>query len=241
MIFTVICILILWAVSTTYFRRYTWLITFVIIGGYVWLFRDLTPFDIGRITSNITSYFAPLTSLAAGLLVMMASKPRPEKDTTLAGDNGIIVILLYHVIFFFVAYPHTEATHLSWSYPTAMILFFFLMEKARRFIVNSWPEKTRGSVGRIIAATLSLFLPVLITLNQCLWILMYFYDVSPDLRHWSRREYVRLESERADIYEFVGSAYQITYIDRFIQSSTQKGEYIFEFPTTFFYFYSQSY
>lgn len=238
-IYTAICISILWLMHKASFQKHAWLATLIIMGGYVCLFRDMGVFALARSIYNITYFLAPITSIAFGLVVLAGSKPKPGRNMALVEDAGIIVILLYHVFFFFVAYPHTEATHLSWSYPTSMILLFHLLLKAQRYIVSIWPESTRNSAGRIAAATLALFLPALVLLNQTFWILICFYDISPDLRNWSKREYVKLENERAGIYEFLGSAYQIEFVDRVIQASTDENEYIFEFPTAFFYFYSQ--
>jgi hypothetical protein len=76
-------------------------------------------------------------------------------------------------------------------------------------------------------------------MNQIFWICTTFFDISPNLRTWSKKEYVKLRNERARIYEFIGSAYQIEHVDKVIKKSTSDDAYIFEFPTSFFYFYSQ--
>jgi hypothetical protein len=238
-LYTVICIFILWLARRTSLQGHAWLIAFVSIGGYVWLFQDLRVSTFDKIISNITYFFSPITSIAAGLLVLGASKRERGRNAVPAEDAVITAILVYHVFFFFVAYPHTEATHLSWSYPTAIILFFHLLVKAQNYIVSIWPERTRKSAGRIVATTLALFLPALILANQSLLICSYFYNIPPDPRSWSKKEFIKLRNERARIYEFVDSACLIEHVDKVIKKSTDENAYIFEFPTAFFYFYSQ--
>jgi hypothetical protein len=238
-LFTLVAAVSMWLASKTSFVRYARLLTILIAAGYSYIFLSLLPSNFGEIVNSITFFLPPLTALAAGGAVLAASRVTRRGNSVLGEDTGIIMVLLYHVFFFFVAYPHTEATHLSWSYPTGMICLFYLLEKARRFILGVWPGESKRALGHIIAASLSFILPVSVLLNHALWILGYFYEMTPDSNRWPKREYALLENERAGVYEMVGSAFQIKCLDDFIQKWTREDDYIFEFPTTFFYFYAQ--
>ncbi|GAB4333586.1 MAG: hypothetical protein Kow0099_05430 [Candidatus Abyssubacteria bacterium] len=246
-IFSALWFLAVYYAGRTSWKKHAWLLTLVGAGGYLWLFRDWTPLTraasddpfAGSAVDNITYFLTPLASIVAGLLLLSDSRKKVSDAGRIAESTGMLVILLYHVFFFFVAYPHTEASHLSWSYPTGMVVIFYLLEKARRTVAGVWPEKMRTWLGKPLAAGLAFFFPVLITVNHFFHLSNCYYELSPDLSRWTKRVSLKLDNERAGIYEFVCSAYQIESVDRFIQAWTDKDEYIFEFPTAFFYFYSQ--
>lgn len=223
--------------------RSFWLMTLLMMAACIWLFRSyfhLTSFfSLVDLTNNIAFFLGPVVSIATGVVILLNSESKPKRCCILEDSSGIIIVLVYQVFFFLLAYPRTDLAHVSRSFPTTMILLMFLLERGRRFIVNNWPQASRNTIGKAIGSTLTLSLPVLIIVGMLFSVFRAFYLFSPDMLKWKRKQYVKLNNERADIYEYVNSAYQIEAVNRFIQANTKEGDYIFEFPTTFFYFYSQ--
>jgi hypothetical protein len=222
---------------------YAWLVVLLFVGAYVWLFlgylRLNSLHSLVAAIDNMTFFLGPVVSIMAALVVLLDSRKRSRASGIFEEDVGIMLLVPYQVFFFLVAYPHTKYTHLSWSYPSTMILLLFLLERARKWFVSVSLGSARKAIGRVVGTPIFFALPVLILLAKIFWLLGPFVSVSPDLREWTRKSFVKLNNERAGIYEATASAIQIEAVDRFVQTNTEKGDFLFEFPTTFFYYYSQ--
>ncbi len=222
--------------------RYIWAAVGAIVLAHIWVLRSYLRLSIPSYLSdseNIVGYLGPVVSTLTGLAVLGYSPERDRGKSAFLEDPRIALVLLYQVFFFLVAYPHTEYTHISWSYPTTMILLFFLLERAQNVVLLNLPKPSGNALKKAVAVLILFFYPVLIIHAKAFWLFQSFYYLSPKDHKWMKKSYLYLSNPRADIYEFTPSAYQIETVNRFIQTHTEEGEYIFEFPTTFFYFYSQ--
>jgi hypothetical protein len=241
--YTVSCVIILPVLRKKISAPLFALTMLLALGGYGWMLRDYMHlkrlFDLLGLIRNISSFLGPLVAVTASAIVIRDVIRKSDSGNDQRENVLVLILALYQVFFILVAYPHTEFTHLSWSFPTTMILFLFLFGRVQLFIRDSWPFPRGRICGRAITASLVYALPLLICIGEIVALIQPFFRFSPDLLKWSRKEYVLLDNERADIYEFVESAYQIESIDRFIQANTEEGDHIFEFPTTFFYYYSR--
>lgn len=239
-----LCLILgVWLAKMRGYTKYIWIMVLAFAAACMWTlriyFRPAEWLSIITITNNITFFLSPAVAILSSLVAISSLNAKAKARNILETDARILPVVSYQVFFFLVAYPHTEFTHLSWSCPTTMILLFFLLERVRILVVQGWPSHMRKSLGRAAGWTLTLSLPALIILAKLFPLFAAFYRVSPDLTHWVPKEYVKLEGERGGVYEFVESAEQIEAVDRFIQANTSEGDYLFEFPTTFFYYYSQ--
>jgi hypothetical protein len=241
------CIIVCWLATRLTrgraFGKYAWMMVLLVVSAYLWTFREYAHLAnlnslVGAI-DNVMSFLGPAACIAASAVVLVDSRSEPEAHTILEEDAGIAMLIPLQAFFFLVAYPHTKYTHLSWSNAGALMLLLFLLERGRKRFAAGWPEQTRKTIGRAIGAAVFLALPVLILLSKIFWLVGPFISVSPDLRKWSKKDFVMLNNERAGIYEAISSAVQIESVDRFIRTHTEEGEYVFEFPTTFFYYYSR--
>ncbi|RJP16101.1 MAG: hypothetical protein C4520_18980 [Candidatus Abyssobacteria bacterium SURF_5] len=236
--------ILLFSLAKRIFPKYLWAVGLVVILIHALVLRHYMHASLRSYlllvqdTENIVAFIAPIAVAILSTFLLVGLR---KKDRSLAevNDPKILILVLYHVFFFLVAYPHTEYTHISWSYPTTMIFLLFLLEKARVFLISSWPALTRPTLGIMTGALLLLPYPALIINAKAFWLFQSYCELSLTSRQWVKRSFIYLASERADVYEYTPSAYQIETVNRFLQTYTSKNEYVFEFPTTFFYYYSQ--
>ncbi|MBI4832118.1 MAG: hypothetical protein HY801_11340, partial [Candidatus Lindowbacteria bacterium] len=250
LLYSAICWLVIWFMKKKTSGKHLWIMLLLTTVGYFrlfyryrrpskWFSFDPAANDLVGAVHNTMHFLPPLVCLVATLVILLNSTSEKEQSDGVKDRRRLLIVVLYQVFFFLVAYPHTESTHLGWSFPTTVILLLYLLERVRQFTISNWPSSTKNTVGRAVAAALSFFFPVLMVFSLSFLLMDRYCMWSPNPMRWSKRGFMMLGSERAGIYEPVASANQIEFVDEFIQTHTEKGEHIFEFPTTFFYFYSQ--